>query len=771
MKFSYNWIKELVPELSAAPKELERLITMKTAESEGLEETGALLAGACLARVVSAEAIEGTHNQTALVETERYGTKTVVCGAPNCRAGLVTVYVPLGRKTINGIESDGMLASGAELGINRDHHGIIEINGASERALAGCAPDTIIEIDNKSLTHRPDLWGHFGMAREAAAVAGGSLQDPCDFTLLPTGPAPVQIAIEDLDLCPRYSALVVENIKIGPSPLWLQYRLESIGLNPISNVVDATNFVMAELAQPMHAFDADKLQGDTIFIRPARDGETLVALDGETYTLNPANLVIADAGGPIALAGVIGGLHSSITESTTRIVLESANFQAANIRKTSTRLKIRTDASMRYEKAQDPINTVRGLARAVALLHDVSPGIRIAGGVVEQKKEIPAPAPITLPMDWLLRKLGCVVTQAEVVRILTALDFSVAETAPGVLSVRVPSWRATKDVSIKEDLVEEVGRMIGYDNIVPAAPLLPVTTPPPSPERLFHRSVRALVAAQGFNEVYNYSFLSEDAVRDFDWTPEQHVRVANPISSEQGLMRLSLLPGIRKNVLDNSKHSDDFRLFEIGREIHKRPEGLPEEITHLAAAVYSRSGDGEAGAPGLFELKRVVECLMPGAELAPAAARPFEHPARAAEVLWRGETLGRLFEFHPAMVEGRCAVLDIDLDAMRRMQPETAKYKPVQRFPSSSFDLSVIIGLREHLGGIEKMLRGFVGGPLESLVFLRQYIGPQIPEGKQSVSFRLTVAAPDRTLSSEEVGTIRARIIDGMQTAGYELRV
>ena len=243
--------------------------------------------------------------------------------------------------------------------------------------------------------------------------------------------------------------------------------------------------------------------------------------------------------------------------------------------------------------------------------------------------------------------------------------------------------------------------------------------------------------------------------------------VANPIASDQSLLRSQLLPGIYGNLLDNSRHFDSFRLFEIGREIHKRAEGLPDEIPHLAAAIYSRE-DGEAG---LFELKRVAECLMPGAEVRPAAPRPFEHPARTAEVLWHGQVVGRLFELHPSLVEGRAAVLDVDLELMMKLRPSERKYKPILRYQASPFDLSVIAGERELAGDLEKRLAGLAGDRLVAIRFLRRYSGPPIPEGRQSVSFELTVAAQDHTLSAEELGEIRSRIIEGMRSEGYELRV
>jgi phenylalanyl-tRNA synthetase beta chain len=308
------------------------------------------------------------------------------------------------------------------------------------------------------------------MAREVAAILKIKLKDPANLDLLPWETSAIKVRIEDYDLCPRYSALVFDNVKVAASPFWLQARMSAIGLNPISNMVDMTNYVMAELSQPMHAFDADLLQGDTIYIRPAKPGERFRALNDEEYTLDPSNLVIADAGGAIALAGVIGGAHSAISGKTTRVVLESANFNATSIRRTSAAIKLRTDASMRFEKAQDPVNTLRGIARAIELLREIAPGIRTVGGVADARREMPAPPPIRLPLGWLDRKLGRHVEPAEVRGILERLEFGVDEIEPAVFSVSVPTWRATKDVSIKDDLVEEVGRMVGYDSITPTRP-------------------------------------------------------------------------------------------------------------------------------------------------------------------------------------------------------------------------------------------------------------------------------------------------------------
>lgn len=658
MKFSYNWLRELVDGLDAAPGALEQLITIKTAECEGI-----------------------------------------------------------------------------------DKHG----------------DDFVIEVDNKSLTHRPDLWGHYGMAREVAAITGKTLRDPVKPLQMTDKPAPIKIIIDDFALSPRYSAMVFENVKVGPSPEWLHKRLEAVGLNPINNIVDVTNFVMAELAQPMHAFDTAKLNEGPIEVRPAQRGETIAALNGETYELDPSALVIADPKNAIAIAGVIGGADSAISESTTRILLESANFNASNIRKTSSRIKLRTDASMRFEKAQDPENTVRALYRACELLEAVSPGIRMVGGLADSYRTPPTRRPIALPLPWLERKLGRAIPAAEVRQILEALMFKVEDIDDRVLSVFVPTWRATKDISIKEDLVEEIGRMIGYASITPTPPLTAARVPASSDTRVFHHHVRDEAVAQGFTEVYNYSFVSEADARAFGLELAAHVQVANPIAADQNLLRMSLLPGIWRNIRDNARNFDEFRLFEIGQE-HRNGESA-----HFAAAIFAKD-DGKAG---LMEMKRLAECLLPTVQIDPSTPpRAFEHPQRAADVMVGPDIIGRLFEFHPKMIEqGRAAVLHLDLSALHDKQTPDIKYQPLRRYPSSEFDLTVIVRSKVFIASLKSIMRQLAGYPV---TFLGDF---QHPNGDRSLSYRITVSALDRTLSAEEVTAVRTTVIDGLRTAGYELKV
>lgn len=625
------------------------------------------------------------------------------------------------------------------------------------------AEDFVIEIDNKSLTHRPDLWGHYGMAREVASHFNKQLKDPADLSLLPQGEPSVKIQIENFDLCPRFSAVFFENVKVAPSPVWLQQRLEAVGINPINNIVDITNYAMVLLPQPMHAFDADRVEQHTLIARTAKAGETCVALNDVTYDLDPSMIVVAGVDGPLAIAGVMGGASSMINEATTKIIFEAANWHPSSVRKTSVKLGLRTDASARFEKALDPENTVRGIALAIQLMKECCPDARLVGGLADVYRPLIAPDAIELEVAWLQRKLGRDIEQSEVTSILRSIGFGVEE-QPGHLTVTVPTWRATKDISVKDDLVEEVGRMIGYASITPKPPLMAVNPPLINTVRKFHNSIRRTLADIGFTEVQNYSFVSDAEAERFHFDPSSHVRVLNPIAEDQALLRVSLIPKIHRNVEENRKHFDSFRLFEIGNEIHKKAEGLPDEVPHLAVAVYAK----DDGVAGLNELKRVAVSLLEGAEFRPVDGTSiFEHPVRTVDVWWQQEKVGRLFEFHPSFVEqGRAALLDLDLAKVQRIQVAggDVKYEPVNRFPSSSFDLAVIVDARALVSDAAKAVETFGHQP----EFIEDY---RMSDGRRSLLFRIRLSREDRTLTGEEVTSERTRLIDGLRANGYELRV
>jgi phenylalanyl-tRNA synthetase beta chain len=681
MKFSYTWLRELVPGLKMDVTTLAQQITMKTAECEGVHDPGAF-AGASVAAVARAENSE---------------------------------------------------------------------------------PDSIIEIDNKSLTNRPDLWGHLGMAREVAAIAGLSVADPVEDLPAAASKGDLSITIEDSSLCARFSGQRVENVKVGPSPLWMQYRLNSLGVNPINNLVDVTNYVLCELGQPMHAYDADLL-GDTIIVRAAHKGESILALNGEKYSLSPEDIVIADAHKPVGIAGIIGGNDTAIRATTKRIVLEAASFPAAQVRKSSSRLKLRTDASVRFEKGQDPENTVRALARAVDLLQQISPGCEAAPPIdVYARKS--TPPKIQLDIDWVERKLGRKLSTEEVINIFKSLVFGVEQLDARKLLLTVPSWRATKDISIPEDLVEEIGRMVGYASIIPQAPAVLAAPTPRNLEHEQQRALRAALVGQGFTEVSNYSFISDADAAMFGYSTEKLLQVANPIIADQKYMRPALLPGIRRNLADNSRYFTDFRLFEIGRAYSKGADSVPKERTHLMAAIYGRETNGA----NLLEMKRVIQYLVAGHKVVPAKAHgKTMHPERAAHIEVAGQRVGDLYELHPGLIDrGRAAILDLDLDALQPLPSQRQAYHPLRRFPTSSFDLSIVAPVHTLVADLESKLRHLAGDGLISLQFLLIF---PLPLDKKSVSFRLTLGADDRTLTADEVTRTRERAVEGLKSAGYDLR-
>jgi phenylalanyl-tRNA synthetase beta chain len=543
----------------------------------------------------------------------------------------------------------------------------------------------------------------------------------------------------------------------------MQYRLNSLGVNPINNLVDVTNYVLCELGQPMHAYDAELL-GDAIVVRAARKGESILALNGEKYSLSPEDIVIADAQKPVGIAGIIGGNDTAIRPTTKRIVLEAASFPAANVRKSSSRLKLRTDASMRFEKGQDPENTVRALARAVELLKQISPGSQAAQPIdVYARKS--TPPKIQLDIDWAERKLGRKLSTEEVISIFKSLVFGVEQLDARKLLITVPSWRATKDISIPEDLVEEIGRMVGYASIVPQAPAVQAAPTPRNLDHEQHRAIRAAMVGQGFTEVSNYSFISDADVAMFGYSTDKLLQVANPIIADQKYMRPALLPGIRRNLADNSRYFTDFRLFEIGRAYSKGADGAPKERSHLMAAIYGRETNGA----NLLEMKRVVQYLVSGHKVVPVKGHgKTMHPERAAHIEVGGQRVGDLYELHPSLLDrGRAAILDLDLDALQALPSQRQAYRPLRRFPTSSFDLSIVAGSHVLVATLEDRLRQLAGDNLVSLQFLLIF---PLPPDKKSVSFRLTLGADNRTLTAEEVTRTREKVVEGIKTAGYELR-
>ena len=809
MKISIAWIREFCPfPLSDAPRQIGVRFSLATAEVEGVEARGEGLDRVLVARVLEVRPHPGA-DQLRLARIEAGPRREeVVCGAPNVRPGILVPYAPPGSVVggreiriakIRGVESPGMLCSEAELGLSEEGGGLWELPAETPTGstIAAAFPelcDIVLEVDNKSLTHRPDLWGHYGVAREFSAIYGAPLRPYAVREELARqgGDSGVRVSIASEPAgstrprCPRYVGLRVDGVNVGPSPDWIGRRLQAVGLRPISNVVDVTNLVMLELGQPLHAFDVAQIRGGEIHVRRAAAGESLKLLDGSTAALSSQDLVIADREGPVALAGVMGGERSGISDATTSVFIESANFDAAGVRRSSIRT-VRTDSSARFEKALDPELARLAILRAAGLLLDLCPGARVVGPLQDVGYTPRAPITIHLSPAAVAQRLGAPIDASRTRGILTALGFTVQEAARGTDSphweVRVPSWRATKDVSIFEDLVEEVGRLYGYDNIPPGPPLWPVVAPSPNPTRKLERRAREFLARRGgLNELMTYAMVGAAHCRAFGLDPEAHLKLQNPMSEDLDRMRREITPVHLEKARENLRFFKEFGFFELGRVYRKEPaelrsRDLPRETSRLAGLLqFSRKDVAHFYTVRslVLDLLRHLERGEAGVEPL-AADRTWIHPRVGGEVRLGGASVGIIYRVHPATarrleLEGDTICFDLDFDAIAALPQRESRYRKLPRFPFVTFDVAVVAPEQTEARAVEAVIRAAAGEVLRSLAVFDVYQGPNLPPGKKSLAFQIAVGADDRTLGSAEAEAVRARVTAALAGCGYQLR-
>ena len=628
-------------------------------------------------------------------------------------------------------------------------------------------------IDFEITANRPDCLNHVGMAREASAIWNTPLREQ-PAGVAAEGSETIDVELQEPGLCPRYCAQVFE-VRIGPSPAWLVQRLEAAGVRPISNVVDVTNYVMLEMGQPMHAFDLERLRGPRLVIRRAHAGETLTTLDGIERRLDPEVLVIADAERATALGGVMGGSTSEIHAGTTRMALESANFQPASIRRTSKRLGLKTEASTRFERGGDVDAPPKGIARAAALLQQIGAG-RPVGPLVDR---YPAPRqPVTLPLRAarITRLLGQEVPAADVPRLLTPLGFELQPDGTG-WQVTVPSWRV--DVTREADLIEEVGRHFGFDRIPAAFPVLAAPQPPPEPAIGRERLLRESLTASGFSEAMTFAFIEREAALPFCADGSEPASIANPLSEKYAVLRPSLLPGLIDSAAHNRRRGrKDIRLFETGsRFLPKAGEGRAAAAIWCGAAL-----DLHWSAPirsvDFFDMKGVVEqaCGTLGVRPDFADARlPFLAPGRAAEAFvetGQGRvSIGVLGQLVPALAEARglptaeeVYVAELDTAALFSLAPgDDLRAESLPRHPSIVRDVSVLLPDTLPAATVRGTIRSSAPPTLVSIVEFDRYTGKGVPAERVSLSLRLTFRAPDRTLTDDEVQAAMAAIVAALR--------
>jgi phenylalanyl-tRNA synthetase beta chain len=824
MKVPLNWLREYVPLTASLPELVERLTLA------GLEVASVRLYGLPVPdglrskieepgpvwdreRVVTARVVGVTKHPNAdklkLVQLD-YGKgepKQVVTGAPNIAVGDSGQNVVLGLSgtryfdghaqpkqikelkpsTLRGVPSDAMVMSTFELGIDEEHEGIIllEEDAPVGTPLADFMGDAVLDID--VLPNMARCLALLGVAREVAALTGqtATAPKPEPAFAAESVEGKVKVEIADHKLCARYSAMVIRGVTLGPAPGWMQRRLAYAGMRPINNVVDVTNYVMLEYGQPLHAFDYDVLvkraggKAPTITVRPAKAGEKLKTLDGADRDLSPENLIIADTAGPIALAGVMGGAETEVSAATTNVLLESASFDFVSVRRTSKQFNLFSEASTRFSRGIHTEVVKPAALRAAELLQKHAGG-SVLRGLVDN---YPAPTPeqtVTLKKGEIRRLLGTEFPDAEVERVLKALDFKVAKEGDG-WRVTSPPYRTDIQAGAA-DLIEELARVHGYDRL--PATLLSGALPEQHDNRplALEERVKNILAEAGLQEVITYSLTSKEREASFADPPGPHVEVLNEISADRKVMRRTLLAGVVEAAKLNLQHADSVRLFEVGPVFLPRDGSkLPDEPRRLAVVMTGRRAPaawddplGETPAAlDFFDLKGVIEALVGDLHLAKVSYRPakevsFLHPGRAAELLLDGKPAGRFGELHPrtarALVLGEKPVLvaDLDLEALLAAAPERFAYAPVPRFQSALRDVAVIVDETVPNERVVAEIRAGGGALLSGVRLFDVYRGDQVPAGSKSLAYALSYQA-DRNLAEGEIGTAHKKIEDRLR--------
>ena len=827
MRVPISWLKEYV-DISLPVSELAERLTFAGLEVASIEIIG--LPGAALPwdpkRIVVGEVLEIRPHPNAdrlVLATVEYGAgqpKTVVTGAPNLRVGEKGHKVAFalegarhwdgysatheittlkGRK-VRGIYSDGMVLSEKELGLSEDHTGVLVLDAQAPvgTPLADYLGDVVLDLEITPNMAR--CMSVLGVAREVAALTGGRVRYPQIQMQAEGAPIEgrVEVAIEDPALSARYTATLIAGVAIGPSPEWMRRRLRLAGIRPINNIVDVTNYVMLEWGQPLHAFDYDVLVRRArgiprITVRPAKAGETLTTLDGVTRALTPERLLIADTAGPIAVAGVMGGAETEVTDGTRTILLESANFHFVSIRKTTQALKLPSEASTRFGRGVPPSSAVPAAMRATELMRSLAGGT-IARGVADCYPAPQVPSVVTLTTEEVKRILGMDLHRAEIERILMALEFRCEPEGETALRVTAPDHRLDIGTGVQgaADLIEEVARIYGYDRI-------PVTEMadelPPQRDRVsvdLEERVRDLLAVAGLQEVITYRLTTPE--REAALVPgnasvaeRPYIRLANPISADRVVMRQTLLPGLLEVMAQNARLRERLWFFEVGPVYLPNGAGeLPAEPRRLAIGVAGRVvpaswRDTDPCGADFFDLKGVVEVLLSGLHLGAVAFEPATHPTfapgRTTRVLVEGHEVGFLGEVHPQvrsafdLPPGPVCLAEFDLDALLACVRLTYRVAAVPRFPPALQDIALVVNEEVSAADLTAVVRS-AGGPLLADVRLFDvYRGPQLPSGQKSLAFSLVFQAADRTLTDAEVEAEKHRIVEAVaRRLGARLR-
>ncbi len=793
MKVPLSWLKAYV-DVNVPVDELAHRLTMAGVESGGVEQLG----GWNDTYVGHVLAVEPHPNADRLrLCTVDIGAEQlqVVCGAPNVAVDQNIAFAKVGARMfdthsgktealkpakIRGVVSEGMICSVLELGLGEEHDGILVLpdDAPVGTLLSDYLGDAVLDLE--VTTNRPDCLSVLGVAREVAAFQGNQITEP-DVSY-PEDGQPIDslatVEVADPEYCKRYTASLITDITIRPSPQWMQDRLNRAGQRPINNIVDITNYVMLEYGQPLHAFDFDKVKDRKVIVRQAAANEEHTTLDGIERKLQPPMMVIADPDGVIGLAGVMGGANTEVTEATTTILLESASWHPFNTRRTGDALKLRSEASQRFEKGWRPELPPLALRRATRLMIEVAGGTGAKGiiDIYPGKQDV---AVVTLTLARLEKVLGITVPLDEVTRTLTTLGFECKAVGKDAVEATVPAWRA--DITIEEDLVEEIARVIGYDRIPTTMLSTSIPLSQPDPVRELKEEIRDLLAAAGLQEVINYPMVSGQSIGVTKGTANEEkepelLRAAKPMSPEHEYLRTTLKPGLLKSLATNQRHENVTQwYFEVGREYLFYGEGLPEE-PEIAAGIMAGPGAlstwaGEETATGFYDAKGVLEILFDRLGVIAtyeSTDDSFYYPGRSATVTTGGQQIAHLGEVHPTVLkhfdvrsEG-VAYFEIDLAALLASLPDVGlRFRGPSIYPGALRDLALTVPVDVPAASVQTIIEQH---PLVARATLFDvYVGSQVESGVRSLAYRVFLQAQDRTLTAEEVTKAMERTLARLQ--------
>ncbi|HED24374.1 MAG TPA: phenylalanine--tRNA ligase subunit beta [Firmicutes bacterium] len=786
-----------------SPQELGERMTMAGIEVGAVESFGGPLPGVVVGRVRGIKPHPGRDNLVLVDADTGEGCQEIVCGAKNMAVGdKVAVARPgailpggweIKARPIYGVASAGMLCSARELGLELGSDEEILI--LDQDTPVGGKVEEVLGFDDRILyleltPNRADCLGMLGVAYEVAALTGGKVKMPPmnpPETGIPAADA-VIVDVHDRILCPRYTARVIRDIRIGPSPLWMQLRLMKAGVRPINNVVDITNYVMWETGQPLHAFDLQLLKERRILVRRAKSGEKLVTLDGMERQLTAEDLVIADSSKPVGLAGVMGGENTEINEKTREVMVEAAVFNPTSIRRTARRFSLPSEASQRFERGINPEAVIWGQERTALLLSQLAEG-QVLRGMVDQNYSTAEPHRLTVSADRIGRILGININGSEVSALLENLGFSVYASEDDLFEVEVPLRRA--DVKIEEDIVEEVARLYGYDRIPLTLPRGELIENREKAEERFKDALKDILVSAGFYECIAYSFINPSSLRRLR-LPENdpgmnYIPVRNPFSEEQSAMRTTLVPGLLKAVRHNCSFSElNQLLFEVGSVYMADSlplEEIPAEKPTLGMAVTGVIPEPNwvvpSGEADFFVIKGVLEAIFRRSGIEEVKfvpqALPFTHPARSALVKWHDQALGYIGQLHPDVAEAweidqPVTVSEIDLTMLFEIAKPVPSFKPLPRYPAAKRDLAVIVDRNVASEDLARTIREAGRGLVSRVILFDLFEGKQIPAGKRSLAYSITFRRDEGTLTDEEVNLIFDDIEKALIKCGAVLR-